>query len=88
MTPAEREADAAGHPGPSLLLLLLLLLLCSALLLNDPETQDEVHRKEMPKKSRALGPPQAMMNRTIQRAAGEEKFASALCETAACTTGL
>ena len=59
----------------------------AALLLVDPETQDEWRRKEMPKKSRALGPPQAMMKRTIQRAAGEEKFASALCKRALCTTG-
>ena len=55
-----RERGGSGRaPGPSPLLLLLLLLV-------DPETQDEWHRKEMPKKSRALGPPQAMMKRTIQ----------------------
>ena len=76
-----RERGGSGRaPGPSPLLLLLLLLV-------DPETQDEWHRKEMPEKSCALGPPQAMMKRTIQRAAGEEKFASALCKRALCTTG-
>ena len=32
MTPAESEAGAAAHPGPSLLLLLLLLLLCYSLI--------------------------------------------------------
>ena len=42
----------------------------------------------MPKKSRALGPPQAMKKRTYQRAAGEEKIAAALCEKDLCTTGL
>jgi len=32
MTPAESEAGAAAHPGPSLVLLLLLLLLCYLLI--------------------------------------------------------
>ena len=54
-----RERGGSGRaPGPSPLLLLLLLLV-------DPETQDEWHRKEMPEKSCALGPPQAMMKRTF-----------------------
>ena len=55
-----RERGGSGRaPGPSPPLLLLLLLL------GDPETQNEWHRKEMPEKSCALGPPQAMMKRTF-----------------------
>ena len=63
-----RERGGSGRaPGPSPLLLLLLLLV-------DPETQDEWHRKEMPEKSCALGPPQAMMKRTFSAPQARKNF--------------
>ena len=68
-------------PGPSPLLLLLLLLV-------DPETQDEWHRKEMPEKSCALGPPQAMMKRTFSAPQARKFFAAVLCKKASSTKGM
>ena len=77
-----RERGGSGRaPGPSPLLLLLLLLV-------DPETQDEWHRKEMPKKSRALGPPQAMMKRTFSAPQARKFFAAVLCKKASSTKGM
>ena len=74
-----RERGGSGRaPGPSPLLLLLLLLV-------DPETQDEWHRKEMPEKSCALGPPQAMMKRTFSAPQARNFFAAVLCKKASST---
>ena len=74
-----RERGGSGRaPGPSPLLLLLLLLV-------DPETQDEWHRKEMPEKSCALGPPQAMMKRTFSAPQARKFFAAVLCKKASST---
>ena len=60
----------------------------AALLLVDPETQDEWRRKEMPKKSRALGPPQAMMKRTFSAPQARKFFAAVLCKKASSTKGM
>ena len=77
-----RERGGSGRaPGPSPLLLLLLLLV-------DPETQDEWHRKEMPEKSCALGPPQAMMKRTFSAPQARKFFAAVLCKKASSTKGM
>ena len=77
-----RERGGSGRaPGPSPLLLLLLLLV-------DPETQDEWHRKEMPEKSCALGPPQAMMKRTFSAPQARKVFATVLCKKASSTKGM
>ena len=77
-----RERGGSGRaPGPSPLLLLLLLLV-------DPETQDEWHRKEMPEKSCALGPPQAMMKRTFSAPQARKSFAAVLCKKASSTKGM
>ena len=77
-----RERGGSGRaPGPSPLLLLLLLLV-------DPETQYEWHRKEMPEKSCALGPPQAMMKRTFSAPQARKFFAAVLCKKASSTKGM
>ena len=77
-----RERGGSGRaPGPSPLLLPLLLLV-------DPETQDEWHRKEMPEKSCALGPPQAMMKRTFSAPQARTFFAAVLCKKASSTKGM
>ena len=77
-----RERGGSGRaPGPSPLLLLLLLLV-------DPETQDEWHRKEMPEKSCALGPPQAMMKRTFSAPQARKFFDAVLCKKASSTKGM
>ena len=60
----------------------------AALLLVDPETQDEWHRKEMPEKSCALGPPQAMMKRTFSAPQARKFFAAVLCKKASSTKGM
>ena len=48
MTPAESEAGAAAHPGPSLVVVVLLLLLCYLLIqrpkINGTEKKCRKHR--------------------------------------------
>ena len=50
--------------------------------------EEKACEKRCLRKSRVLGPPQAMKKRTFQRAAGEEIFATVLCEQALSTKGM